>query len=153
MMVDKSYPQRKVMVSSATGQWSRVRQGFTLIEMLVVFTLVALLVSIAVPKYLRSVDVAKIRARSQNIATIRDAIDKFSADQGRRPKDLTELVSKQYLRDLPVDPVTESTTWVLLPDPKGVDPGVYDVAAPVVSEQVAPDDGSPASQERSSGGK
>jgi general secretion pathway protein G len=153
MMVVTSYPQGKVEMFSATGRWSRVRRGFTLIEMLVVFMLVALLVSIAVPKYLRSVDVAKHRARSQNIATIRDAIDKFSADQGRRPKDLTELVSKQYLRDLPVDPVSESTAWVLLPDPNGVDPGVYDVAAPAVSEQAAPDDGSPASQERSSGGK
>ena len=61
---------------------------------------------------------------------MRDAIDKFRADQGQFPQSLDELVSKQYLRALPVDPVTGTTQWTSLQDPTGINPGVFDVDVP-----------------------
>lgn len=111
------------------GHYRAVR-GFTLIELLVVFTLLALLLSIAVPRYLATVDHSREKVRQQNLATIRDALDKFKADQGRYPQELAELVSKQYLRALPKDPVTETQAWVPLAHPTGLEVGVYDVAPP-----------------------
>lgn len=108
----------------------RPHRGFTLIELLVVFSLLALLLSIAVPRYLASTEAAREKVRAQNIATLRDALDKFRADQGRYPAELGELVNKAYLRALPEDPVTGSSRWTPLPHPAGLEPGVYDVAPP-----------------------
>jgi general secretion pathway protein G len=110
-------------------------RGFTLIELLVVFTLLALLLSIAVPRYVGSMDSSRDKVRQQNMATIRDALDKFRADQGRYPGDLGELVSKQYLRSVPVDPVSETNAWVPVKPPSGVEAGIYDVLPP--GEKVA----------------
>lgn len=106
------------------------RCGFTLIELLVVFSLLALLLTIAVPRYLDATDSAKERVRGQNLATIRDALDKFKADQGRYPAALAELVQRQYLRQVPLDPVTQSDQWAIIPVPGESEPGIYDVAAP-----------------------
>ena len=109
---------------------TRPTAGFTLIELLVVFTLLALLLSIAVPRYLNATDSAREKVRLQNMATLRDALDKFKADQGRYPTELAELVSKQYLRSIPLDPVTGTKDWTPLPHPAALEPGVYDVAPP-----------------------
>lgn len=104
--------------------------GFTLIELLVVFVLIALLLTIAVPRFSQATGAARERVRAQNLATLRDALDKFKADQGRYPTALPELVQKQYLRQLPLDPVTQSDQWVVRPAPGGTEPGIYDVAPP-----------------------
>jgi general secretion pathway protein G len=91
------------------------RRGFTLIELLVVMALVALLASLAAPRYLRSLDVARERALQTSLTTMRDAIDQFAADRGRWPESLQELADKRYLRQVPSDPVTgRSDSWVEL---------------------------------------
>jgi len=105
--------------------------GFTLIELLVVFTLLAMLLTIAVPRYLQIAGNSREKVRDQNIATLRDALDKFKADQGRYPTELAELVGKQYLRKLPVDPITGSSEWTPVEDPAKNFAGVYDVSPPV----------------------
>jgi general secretion pathway protein G len=106
--------------------------------LLVVFTLLALLLSIAAPRYLSTVDNSKDKVRQQNLATLRDALDKFKSDKGRYPNELTELVSAQYLRSLPFDPVTGTQAWVPLTHPTGLEQGVYDVAVPPVDAAVVP---------------
>jgi general secretion pathway protein G len=105
------------------------RRGFTLIELIVVMSIVALLVSIAAPRYFRSVERAKENALQTSLNVMRDALDQFAADKGRYPESLPELVENRYLRNVPTDPLTGSAnTWVLLtpPDPsvKGL---VFDV--------------------------
>lgn len=107
--------------------------GFTLIELLVVFTLLALLLTIAVPRYLETADSSRVKVREQNIATIRDALDKFKADQGRYPSKLEELVEKRYLRKIPLDPVTDSAEWTPVEDPSKAETGVFDIAAPALA--------------------
>lgn len=89
------------------------KRGFTLIELLIVMTLIALLLSIAVPRYFGSVDRAKESVLRENLASLRDSIDKFYSDNDRYPINLNELIEKRYLRKIPEDPMTESaTTWV-----------------------------------------
>jgi general secretion pathway protein G len=103
------------------------RRGFTLIEMLVVMTLIALLLTLAVPRYFYTLDRGRASVQQQNIATIRDAIDKFFGDQGKYPDSLDELVAKRYLRQVPVDPVAESADWVVVAPEDTSLGAVYDV--------------------------
>jgi len=100
------------------------RRGFTLIEMLVVLSVIALLLSLVTPTYVSHVGRAQELTLKQNLKTIRAAIDQFRADRGRDPADLAELVAARYLRELPVDPLTDrSDTWV----PVVVSSGMHDL--------------------------
>jgi general secretion pathway protein G len=95
---------------------SHRRAGFTLIELLVVLAIVALMLTLAVPRYFPSIDKAKETILADNLRNTRDVIDQFYADRGRYPDSLDQLVEKKYLRSLPIDPITESSaTWVLIP--------------------------------------
>ncbi|MCW5620294.1 MAG: prepilin-type N-terminal cleavage/methylation domain-containing protein [Burkholderiales bacterium] len=108
----------------------RARRGFTLIELIVVFALLALLVSLAVPRYFAHIERAKEATLRQDLQVMRDAIDKFHGDKGRYPQSLDELVSERYLRSVPVDPITESTTtWQFVSPPLDADVkgDLYDV--------------------------
>lgn len=103
-------------------------RGFTLIELLVVLAALALLLGLAVPRYVEHVERARETVLRQNLATMRDAIDKFSADRGRYPEDLAELARERYLRELPRDPLTDrSDTWAVVPPPAGAGGKVFDV--------------------------
>jgi general secretion pathway protein G len=93
----------------------RGRRGFTLIEMLIVMAIVALMLTIALPRYFGSLDKAKDVALQENLKVVRVTLDKFYADKGRYPDTLNELVEQKYLRAVPVDPVTESAgTWITI---------------------------------------
>ena len=91
--------------------------------------IVALLVSIAAPRYFRSVDRAKENTLRTSLGVMRDAIDQFAADKGRYPDSLAELVEARYLRAVPTDPMTDSeATWVIVVPADPVAKGkVYDV--------------------------
>jgi len=97
----------------ASRSMRRLCGAFTIIEMLVVMTAIALLISISAPRYVQHIDRAREITLRQNLHAMRDAIDKFSADQGRYPADLPELVALKYLSELPEDPFTGSkVSWV-----------------------------------------
>ncbi len=104
-----------------------------MIELLVVLSILATLLTLAVPRYFKSVDNSKEAVLMENLRTTRETIDKFYGDTGRYPDKLEDLVEKKYLRSLPFDPITDSTaTWVIVPPenaekengPKGK---VYDI--------------------------
>ena len=102
--------------------------GFTLIEILVVMSIIALLLALAVPRYFKSVTRAQEAVLKENLTLIRDALDKHYADTGKYPANLAELVSKRYLRKLPEDPVTGSgATWIIAPPDRPEKGGVFDV--------------------------
>ena len=104
------------------------KHGFTVIELLVVLAAIALLLSVAAPRYVAYVDRAREVALKENLRHMRDAIDKFYADQARYPAALDELVKFRYLRGVPEDPMTErSDTWVLVPPQQGGTGAVFDV--------------------------
>lgn len=118
------------------------RAGFTLIELIVVLTVLALLLTIAVPRYFAHIEHAKEATLKQDLTVMRDAIDKFHGDKGRYPDQLEELVSARYIRNIPVDPITESTsTWRVIAPPDTETKGaVYDIKSGADGKSV---DGTP----------
>ena len=104
------------------------RSGFTLIELLVVLAIVATLLTLTLPRYFTSVDRSKETVLRENLYITRDAIGKYYADKGKYPESLESLVSDKYLRKVPVDPITDSTTtWVVVPPEDPKKGGVYDI--------------------------
>jgi general secretion pathway protein G len=104
--------------------------GFTLIEILIVITIIGILITLAQPNFNRAVTAAKEATLKENLFILRDVIDQFSADNAKYPASLNDLVEKGYIRQVPKDPVTGSAdTWVLVPgmDAQGQPAGVYDV--------------------------
>jgi len=86
------------------------------------------LVSLVAPRYFSGVDKAKETVLKQDLFTMRDALDKYYGDTGIYPDALDDLVTKKYLRKLPVDPITNSvTTWVVVPPAEQEKGGVFDV--------------------------
>lgn len=105
-------------------------RGFTLIELLVVMALIGLLLSVSVPRYFGNVDKAREAVLRQDLALLRDAIDKYFGDTGRYPESLDELVGKKYLRKIPNDPITNrADTWVIIAPEGGRAGKVFDVVS------------------------
>ena len=103
-------------------------KGFTLVELMVVLTIIALLISIVAPDYVGRTRRAEEAVLKQNLSAMRDALDKHYADAGRYPGSLDELVAKRYLRSIPKDPFTESaSTWVAVPPQDTRKGNVWDV--------------------------
>ena len=108
----------------------RITRGFTLIELIVVMAILAMLVTLALPRYMQSMDRSRDAVLKHDLSVMRDALDKYFGDQGKYPETLEELVTRRYLRRIPDDPVTESAqTWVLVPPPATATGGgkIYDI--------------------------
>ena len=113
--------------------------GFTLIEILVVLAIIATLLSLVTPRYFNTVDRSKEVTLRHDLAAVRDAIDKFYSDNNAFPDTLDELVQRKYIRGVPVDPITESsTTWIFTPpsdiDTKGVIADIHSGSAELASD-------------------
>lgn len=103
-------------------------KGFTLIEILIAMSILALLLTIALPQYFGSIARSKDVALQENLRVMRVVIDKYYGDKGRHPTSLEDLVQEKYLRSIPMDPVTESAkTWILVPHQDSESPGISDV--------------------------
>jgi general secretion pathway protein G len=103
-------------------------EGFTLIELLVVLAIISTLLTLAVPRYFSSVQRSKEVVMKENLWIMRDAVDKYFSDVGRYPDQLQDLATKKYLRAIPIDPLTETTTtWRVIPPDDPEKGGVYDV--------------------------
>jgi general secretion pathway protein G len=104
------------------------RNGFTLIELLVAMTIIALLLSIVTPRYFHNISKAEETVLKQDLALMRETLDKFNADTGRYPDSLEDLINKKYLRKTPVDPITQSSaTWIIISPPATEKGAVYDI--------------------------
>jgi general secretion pathway protein G len=89
-----------------------MRAGFTLIEMIIVISIISILVAIAVPIYTQHLRHAKEAVLKEDLYSIRNSIDQYTQDKNKAPQDLSDLVSAGYLHALPVDPFTNSSsTW------------------------------------------
>ena len=108
-------------------------RGFTLVELLIVISLISILAAMGLVQYRNSVMSAKEATLHTDLFRMRDAIDQYYADKGKYPSSLDSLVSDGYLRKVPDDPFTKSnSSWQTVPaepDPNNptVEPGVYDV--------------------------
>jgi general secretion pathway protein G len=111
--------------------------GFTLIELLIVMAIIGTLLSIAVPRYFHSLQHARETILKQDLAILREAIDKYYADLNEYPDNLADLAEKRYVRSVPVDPFTKLTdSWTVItsedPDHAGIrdiHSGAVDIAS------------------------
>lgn len=123
---------------AAAGTVSRGRlfgfRGFTVLELMIVITIILGLLSVAIPNYQTSILRSKEAVLRDHLFTMRSLIDQYTLDKQKAPESLGDLVSEGYLRDIPIDPITRSrSTWttesedssVLSPDQTA--PGIADV--------------------------
>jgi general secretion pathway protein G len=109
----------------------KTQKGFSLLELMIAMFIMIILLSIALPTYNRSVQHARETVLSENLWQMRRAIDQYRADKGRLPGSLEDLVSNEYLREMPIDPITQKTEWdeIMGEDPMSADAeqGLVDV--------------------------
>ncbi len=111
----------------APGRTSR-SAGFTLIELIVVLTIIGTLLAIAVPRYFSSLEKARETILRQDLSVMRDALDKYDSDKGHFPETLEALVTDKYIRAIPVDPYTKKAdTWTVVASDIPDEPGIKDV--------------------------
>ena len=141
---------RRVRPWRSTGPSTRTGEpGFTLIELIIVLSIIGLLVGLGLPQYKSATIKAREAVLKENLFILRRLIDQYAQDKGKYPASLQALVQDSYLRTIPVDPFTrESTTWVEvreLPSPEdpllNEIPGVIDVKSG--SDLKSPIDGTP----------
>jgi len=112
---------------------NRRRFGFTLIELMIVMAIIAVLMSVAIPIYSRSIQRAKESVLKNNLFTLRTVIDEYTYDKQKAPQSLEDLVSDGYLRQVPIDPMTGTAdTWkTIMEDATNTvnqtEPGIFDV--------------------------
>ena len=112
---------------------SRRQFGFTLIELMIVMAVIAVLMSVAIPIYTRTIIRAKESVLKNNLFTMRTVIDEYTYDKQKAPQSLQDLVSDGYLRQVPVDPMTGSAdSWkIIMEDASNTvnqsEPGIFDV--------------------------
>jgi general secretion pathway protein G len=113
--------------------FKNLRRGFTLIELMIVMAIIAVLMSVALPIYNRSIIRAKESVLKSNLFTLRTVIDEYTYDKQKAPQTLNDLVSDGYLRQVPVDPMTNNAdSWkIIMEDASNTvnqsEPGIFDV--------------------------
>jgi general secretion pathway protein G len=114
------------------------RRGFTLIELVIVMAMLGLLLSLALPHYMATLERGREQVLQQNLATMREAIDKFYGDTGKYPDTLADLVTARYLRAIPPDPYSEAPTWVVVAPRDADKGGVIDVQSTLTDNRGEP---------------
>lgn len=119
-----------------TGKLQQARSsaktaGFTLLELMIVISIIIILASITLPQYQKTIIHTRETVLKDDLRTIRSLIDQFAADKGRLPQSLDEIVSEGYMREIPIDPFTGEKDWALTTgeDPNSLEgsQGVTDV--------------------------
>jgi general secretion pathway protein G len=112
---------------------SRREFGFTMVELMIVMAIIVILISIAIPQYQKSIIRAKESVLKNNLTTLRQVIDEYTYDKQKAPQQLQDLVTAGYLRDIPVDPMTDSNqSWKTIMEDSlqsvnQTEPGIFDV--------------------------
>ena len=97
--------------------FKRSQKGFTLIELIIVFTLIGILVGLALPQYQTGTRRAREAVLKENLYVMRTLINQYYTDKMKYPASLQTLVDEGYLREIPVDPITKSSeTWIEIPE-------------------------------------
>lgn len=101
-----------MIVSRHLVRSRRSQRGFTLIELMIVISIILILISTAIPIYQQSIVRAREAVLSQNLFTLRSVIDQYTLDKQKAPQSLEDIVQAGYLKQIPIDPITNSRdTW------------------------------------------
>ena len=116
----------------ARGRWRSNSCGFTLLEMMIVISIIIILMAVAIPNYNRAVIQSRESVLRSNLSTLRTVISQYTLDKQKAPQSLDDLVQVGYLRQIPVDPMTKETNWEVVQEDTlmAVDqqePGIVDV--------------------------
>jgi len=111
----------------------KLKRGFTIIELMIVLTIIGILVAVAIPTYQKSLIRANETVLRSNLFTLRTMIDEYTYDKQKGPQSLKELVDQGYLREVPMDPITKSNSgWKIIMEDalssvSQTEPGIFDV--------------------------
>ena len=121
-------PQRARFLPSAV---CRLLPGFTLLELMIVITIIIILAAIVLPQYQKTITAAREAVLRDDLYKMRSLLDQYAADKGKLPHSLDDLVSSGYMREKPVDPFTDQADWTETPgdDPASTsgEQGIVDV--------------------------
>jgi general secretion pathway protein G len=124
--------QTGLTLRKPTSRQRGAAHGFTLVELLIVMTIIAVLMAIAIPSYKASVQAAREASLHEDLQVMRQAIDSYTMDKQKAPQSLDDLVTAGYLRAIPIDPITRQAQWNTTTDdtlasPDQTEPGITDV--------------------------
>ena len=123
--------ERSTVTGSLRQARSRWQAGFTLLELMIVISIIIILAAITLPQYQKTIMHTREAVLRDNLFKMRSLLDQFAADKGRLPQSLDELTSEGYIRDIPLDPFTGEKDWAVTTgeDPNSMDgqQGITDV--------------------------